>query len=121
MNLNLNYEGFEENLFKRYNDSYFEGIHYIFKFDNGYGASVIKHSGSYGREEDLWELAVIEFYKTDSELSYHLCYDTPITDDVIGYLTDQEIRKYLQQIKDLSVDHAEGDLWELAVENNYIF
>lgn len=109
MNLNLNYEGFEKNLFERYNDSCFEGIHYIFKFDNGYGASVIKHYGSYGCEEDLWELAVIEFYETDGGISYHLCYDTPITDDVIGYLTDREVCEHLQQIKDLSMDQAEGE------------
>lgn len=107
MDLNLNYEGFEENLFQRDNHSWFEGIQYIFKFDNGYGASVIKHFGSYGHEKDLWELAVVEFRETGSEISHHLCYDTPITDDVIGYLTDREIREYLQQIKDLSMDKAE--------------
>lgn len=53
MELNLNYEGFEENLFKKSNT--LRGIQYIFIFDNDFGASVVKHLGSYGHEDDLWE------------------------------------------------------------------
>lgn len=33
------------------------GVRYRFKFDNGYGASVICHMGSYGGKDGLWELA----------------------------------------------------------------
>jgi len=38
--------------------------------DNGYGVSVIKYEGSYGYEQDLWEIATI--YKGQ------LNYNTPI-------------------------------------------
>ena len=39
------------------------GIQRIYKFDNGYGASVVKHKYSYGGDKGLWELAVIENIK----------------------------------------------------------
>ena len=96
MNLNLNYEGFENNLKER--GPKHDGVHYVFKFENGYGASVIKHYFSYGHERDLWELAVIRFYRDDE---WDLEYDTDITDDVLGYLTDERVRELLQKIKDL--------------------
>ena len=96
MNLNLNYEGFENNLVERKN-GWCGGIHYIFRFDNNYGASIIKHKYSYGSDDDLWELGVILWCDDEWELDY----DTPITADVIGYLTDEDVRDLLQQIKDL--------------------
>lgn len=65
-----------------------------FKFENGYGASVIKHFGSYGYKDDLFELAVLD-------KNGNLCYDTPITNDVIGYLTNEEVLEYLERIRRL--------------------
>ncbi len=59
MNLNLNCEEFKDNLFKA--KFLFDGAQYIFRFPNNYGASVVKHLGSYGSSEDLWELAVLRF------------------------------------------------------------
>lgn len=98
MNLNLNYEGFENNLYERVPRDLLGGVQYIFKFENGYGASVIKHIGSYGHEHDLWELAVIRFYRDDD---WYLEYDTDIADDVLGHLTDERVRELFQKIKDL--------------------
>lgn len=96
MTLKLNYEGFETNLVCQ--EHIRGGIHYVFKFGNQYGASVIKHYVSYGHEQDLWELAVIKF---NYENAWHLNYDTEITDDVIGYLTDEEVRELLKKISEL--------------------
>ena len=73
------------------------GVQAIFQFENGYGASVIQNEMSYGREENLWELAVLEW--NDGESS--LCYDTDITDDVIGWQTPQQIDALLQYIQAL--------------------
>ena len=97
--LNLNYEGFEQYLVEREDRNMMNGVQYIFKFENHYGASVIKHDGSYGRDEDLWELAVIK-YETDRD-KWHLNYGTEITDDVIGWLTDEGVRDLLKRIKEL--------------------
>lgn len=95
----LKYDAFKKykipnNLPKIYPDS----TQWLFMFENGYGASVVKHYGSYGFDDDLFELAVI---KKKLEIGWCLCYDTSITNDVIGYLTNDEVLEYLQKIKDL--------------------
>ena len=99
MNLYLKCEKFEKYLVKK--KEIFGGIQYRFKFDNGYGASVVKHLCSYGYEQDLWELAVIWYSHPEKDIWY-LTYDTDITDDVIGYLTDKEVISILKQINELS-------------------
>jgi len=70
------------------------GTQRIYKFPNGYGASVIRHKGSYGFKSGLWELAVLDS-------SGALCYSTPITNDVIGHLTDEEVILKLNEIRGL--------------------
>lgn len=96
----LKYDKFEKYLYEATKEtlSHKENIQYIFKFDNGYGASVIKNSVSYGHVLDLFELAVIKF--TD-EFTWDLCYSTEITDDVIGYLTNDGVLNLLEAIKNL--------------------
>ena len=70
------------------------GIRRKWKFPNGFGASVIRHQYSYGGPSYLWELAILG--KDDS-----LCYDTEITDDVIGHLTEDEVDEILRKIENL--------------------
>lgn len=69
------------------------GEQWRFKFDNGYGASVITGDIAYCNEAQPYELAVL---KHDE-----LCYDTPITDDAIGYLTSDEVYDLLDRIEQL--------------------
>ena len=71
-----------------------DGDGYVYNFENGYGASVVQHSGSYGGNQGLYEIAVLDS-KGD------LCYDTPITDDVIGYANEDKIKDTLDRIKSL--------------------
>ena len=71
---------------------------YRTKYANGYGASIVKHPGSYGFEDDLWELAVIKWENDDC----HLTYDTSITQDVEGYLTDGDVLELCKRIKSLN-------------------
>jgi hypothetical protein len=63
-------------------------------FDNGYGASVIIGPYTYGGEDGLYELAVLG---SDGKLTY----DTPVTDDVEGYLSENDVTKLLEQIQKL--------------------
>lgn len=67
------------------------GYQLLYTFDNGYGASVVKHDFSYGGKNGKYELAVLD--KDGS-----LCYDTPITEDVIGHLTMGEVENLLAEI-----------------------
>jgi len=64
-----------------------------YDFKNGYGASVIRKPYSYGGSEGLWELAVTH--------NGAITYDTPITGDVIGWLTQSEVIAHLLKIKEL--------------------
>ncbi len=63
-------------------------------FDNGYGASVVKHEFSYGSDKGLYELAVLD---KNGDLKY----DTPITDDVIGYLREEDVTDVMEKIQKL--------------------
>ena len=74
------------------------GVGLTGEFNNGYGASIVCHDGSYGGpfqigESNLYELAVLH--------NDELCYDTPITDDVLGWQTMEEINKTLKEIEKL--------------------
>jgi hypothetical protein len=77
-----------------------QGIQKIYRFSNEYGASVIKHKFSYGFDDDLWELAVIRFNGPQAR-DFKICYTTPITNDVIGYLSDEEVEDLLKKISEL--------------------
>tara|TARA_R110002020_G_scaffold189911_2_gene389265 strand:- start:226 stop:501 length:276 start_codon:yes stop_codon:yes gene_type:complete len=70
------------------------GIQRIYRFENSrYSASVVCHEYSYSSPVGKWELAVLYNGK--------LCYTTPITDDVITNLSDDEVQKILAQIDTL--------------------
>lgn len=70
------------------------GTQQVYKFNNGYGASVIR--GGFMAYGGL-ELAVLKFKGDD----WSLCYDTEITDDVIGYLDEEELTELLKRIEAL--------------------
>ena len=71
-----------------------DGVVSRITFDNGYGASVVKHEFSYGGKDGLYELAVLD---KDGNLTY----DTPITNDVIGYLREQDVTDVMEKIQQL--------------------
>lgn len=39
----------------------FDGTHVLIRFPNNFGASIIRHSESYGGNAGLWEMAVIKW------------------------------------------------------------
>lgn len=63
----------------------------VFKFPNGYGASVIRIFAPIGFSHDGFELAVLD-------ANGKVTYETEITNDVIPGLTGDEVVEYLRQI-----------------------
>lgn len=82
-----------------------QGVQKLYRFPNGYGASVVKGEHTYGGDEGLWELAVLTFADkngtTLGDYDFEICYTTPICEDVVGHLTDEEVETYLYRIKEL--------------------
>jgi hypothetical protein len=69
------------------------GIYSRTMFENGFGASVIRHKYSYGGADGLYELAVLD---TEGELHY----DNPVAEgDVHGYLTEEGVTDLLKGIQ----------------------
>ena len=88
------------NNMKTFNDLEFkphsnmDGIMSRIEFENGYGASIVKGEYTYGGKDGLYELAVLNS-------SGDLIYDTPVTSDVEGYLSEDDVTKLLEQIQKL--------------------
>jgi hypothetical protein len=65
-----------------------------YKFDNGYGASVVCNFGTYGAKDGLFEVAVLD---SNGEIAYN----TPVASDVIGWLDFADVADILNKIKAL--------------------
>jgi hypothetical protein len=65
----------------------------VYKFDNGYSASVVSNAMTYGGNEGLFEVAVLKDGK--------IVYDTPVTNDVVGWLDFAGVANILAEIKAL--------------------
>ena len=89
----LNYEGFKQYLIKEGSHSGYGGFVYEFKFDNNYGASVIKHDCTFGNVDDLFELAIL--------YNGQMTYKENSSQNVFGWLTQDEVIGYLEYIKNL--------------------
>lgn len=90
--LELDFKSFDDIDFKPHPLG--NGIQGVVMFDNGYGASVVQTDYSYGGRLGLYELAVLD-------KDGHITYNTPITEDVIGYLDPEKVTEKLIQIQDL--------------------
>jgi len=94
----LNYKGYEKYLVHETNDFMGHGSNndygYRFAFPSGLELSVIKHFGSYGYNDDLFEIAVMK----DGDF-VHI---QGITDDdvVKGYLTNEEVIEIIKELCD---------------------
>lgn len=62
-------------------------------FDNNYGVSVICGQSAYTRDSEPYELAVL--YKGS------LTYNTHITDDVVGYQTEEGVSALMKMVQEL--------------------
>ena len=86
---------FEDLNFRRINEAPFMvGKKARMMFDNGFGVSVVSHTFSYGGKDGKYELAVLD---SNGELTY----ETPITNDVMGYLESEEVTNIMKDIQNL--------------------
>ena len=90
-------EKFKEYVFVDEEHDVFKGQMVRYRFPNGAGASVIEGEKSYGLE-----LAVLEFYESEyGDIA------TEFTDDVIGFIEDEELDQILERISRLGTDGKE--------------
>ena len=96
----------------------FTGWALTYKFPNGYGASVVRYQfrkglvESYGASDNLWQLAVLDE-------SGDICYNTPVTDEVLGWLSPEDVNKALNQIKGLPACHVCSDTTSSSFEEDF--
>jgi len=84
---------FEDLQFETINDAPFMvGKKARMMFENGYGVSVVSNNFSYGGKDGLYELAVLD---SNGELTY----TTPITSDVLGYLTPDDVTEEMLKLQ----------------------
>jgi hypothetical protein len=75
-------------------EEFLNGIKTTLHFDNEYGISVVRHKYSYGSGLDLYEMAIMN---KDNDIVY----DTPVTNDVLGYLTENDVSNYMIKVQRL--------------------
>jgi len=86
---------FEDLKFEQLNDApYMVGKKSRMQFDNGFGVSVVSHTYSYGGRDGLYEVAVLD---SNNQLTY----DTSVTNDVLGYLTEEDVTDVMKQVQEL--------------------
>jgi len=86
---------FKDLVFKK--DSLGTGIQGKIFFPNGFGASVVRSYGSYGYEQNLYEMAILKGNADE----WIITYSTTITNDVLGYLTENDVTKDLAEVEAL--------------------
>ena len=69
----------------------------LYRFDNGYGASVVRIFIQGFKIPRKYELCVIKW----NDYGYNLCYDTPIAGDVIFGLSKEQVEDILGKIEKL--------------------
>ena len=90
-------EKFKEYIFIDEDHDVFKGQMVRYRFPNGYGASVIEGEKSYGVEIVVLEFSESEYGDIATEFS----------DDVIGFIDDEELDEILERISRLGTDGQE--------------
>lgn len=70
------------------------GFHVLVEYHNGFTASIVKNAIVSGNL-DLWEIAILH--------NGEICHNTSIMDDVVPYLSDEEVLDYCSKICDLDL------------------
>mgnify|MGYP006266722781 CR=1 FL=1 len=75
-------------------------------FNNGYGVSILKSPHSYGGFEGLYELAILKEYiqrgyGSDIQKSWRIYENSPIADDFLGNLTEEQVESIVTYVVNL--------------------
>ena len=95
-----------------------EGVQKLYRFENNFGASVVKGVHTYGGEDGLWELAPV-FFKDATNTNYVLCYPPTVCPDgdVVGWLSGDEVEAKLSLIKLLD-DNYKDELFRTGITHD---
>ena len=66
----------------------------VIKFENGYGVSVLFGEIFYSDGVDTYEVGILK--------DGNLCYDTYITDDVLGYQDEDEVTEIMRKVQEFN-------------------
>lgn len=81
-------------------------------FDNGFYVSILNGLYSTG-DVDEYELAIMD--------KDGICYDTPLSDDIIGHLTKEDVEKWLKDVSELDFnDRRLMDYMDYDPEHHWI-
>ena len=76
---------------------YVGGVQRIYRFKNGYGLSLINGPLAHAYPF-AWEAAVLEDVSEDGN-NFELTYDSPLTDDIIVFSSDEEANAFIRRAK----------------------
>jgi hypothetical protein len=77
-----------------------DGVHGLIFFPGGYGLSVVRYRNPFGggsytsNDIEDYEVAIIKGRKGNWEI----CYDTKITNDVLGFQTKEDINNIIKHV-----------------------
>lgn len=73
------------------------GKHAKIFFENGYGVSILFGDMFYSNGVNTYEVAIIKGNEDDWDFAF----DTPIADDVLGYLSMNEVQEVIKRVENL--------------------
>ena len=68
--------------------------HAVMEFKNGYSVSVIFGDQFCSNGIDTYEVAIIK--------DNHVCFDTPLTDNVLAYQNENEVTEIMRKVQELN-------------------
>lgn len=94
-------KGFNDLMFKNHPNG-MGGFQARMDFENGFGVSVVCGLHLYSTPRaNLYAASMYEAYEVAIMEDGHLTYDTPITDDVIGYASPEEVTSIMERVQNL--------------------
>lgn len=100
---------------KPVNPMWEKGSQAILFFKNGYGVSVLFGTDFRSNGKNTYEVAIIK----GNEKDFNLVYDTPIANDVISFITEEQVTRVMKLVQKLNKnkDYTRDFKAEALIEN----